>query len=298
MARVFFYSPHPDDETLSMGLAMLHYIANACDVHLVSITNGSALGVANTLNGSTDTGTAVACTTADHPYIHSPAREGYPLTATRITPADIAEARNREARSALAAMAMVPPVTPGVTGSITHHVENLPGDFAGTGSSSTSPVTPEGIAAAKAIIKRYVDEYPNSFHYTMSQTDDHHDHAACGFALRELKDDTVNKVPWGDITYAQALVNARFFVSRLYWAISQPDGQYPADVASMPGLAWFNYYGSNYSRYVDWMRNQVIKAYRAWNPAEGSYGVGYHQVSAQFASNFGPNASVANLWHA
>jgi LmbE family N-acetylglucosaminyl deacetylase len=283
-----------------MGLAMLHYIANGMPVHLVSMTNGSALGVANTLNGSTDTGTAVSCTISDHPYIHSPSREGYPLVspATRLTVDDIGAARNREARSALAAMAMVPPVTPGVVAPVFHHTENLPGDFAGSTSSSTSPVTPEGIATAKTIIKRYVDEYPNSFHFTMSQTDDHHDHAACGFALRELKDDTVNKVPWGDLTYAQALVNARFFVSRLYWAISQPDGQYPADVASMPGLAWFNYYGSNYQRYVDWMRNQVIKPYRAWNPAEGSYGIGYHQVSAQFNSNFGPNASVANLWHA
>jgi LmbE family N-acetylglucosaminyl deacetylase len=300
MARAFFYSPHPDDETLSMGLAMLYYIANGVDVHLVSITNGSALGVAYTLNGSTDAGAAVACTISDHPYIHNPAREGYPLAApaARLTAGDVGAARNREARSALAAMAMVPPVTPGVTGSVTHHIEDLPGDFAGTGSSSTSPVTPEGIAQAKAIIKRYVDAYPNSFHFTMSQTDDHHDHAACGFGLRELMDDTTNKVPWADISYHDALVNARFFVSRLYWATSQPDGKYPADVASMPALAWFNYSGSNYSRFCDWLRNQVVKPYRAWNPAEGAYGIGYHQVAAQFASNFGTGVSIGNLWHA
>lgn len=299
MTRVFFYSPHPDDEVLSMGLAMLHYIANACDVHLVSVTNGSALGVANTLNGSTDTGTAVACSITDHPYIHSPAREGYPLVspATRLTVEDIGAARNREARSALAAMAMVPPVTPGVTGSVTHHTENLPGDFAGTGSSSTSPVTPEGIAAAKTIIKKYVDEYPNSFHFTMSQTDDHHDHAACGFALRELKNDTTNKVPWSDITYAQALVNAKFFVSKLYW---ENDYALGADVKTMPGLQWFNYYGSNYDRFCAWMISQVIKPYRVWNPAQGAYGIGYHQVSSQFANCFPPAGAVAkqaNLWH-
>lgn len=297
MARVFFYSPHPDDETLSMGLAMLYYIASGVDVHLVSITNGSS--TADYLNGSTDSGTAVACTISDHPYIHDPMREGYPLDspATRLTVADIGAARNKEARSALAAMAMVPPVTPGVRGPVTHHLENLPGDFSGSSPSSTSPPTLEGIAMAKEIIKRYVDQYPNSFHFTMSETDDHHDHAACGIALRQLKNDDTNKVPWDDITYHDALVNARFFVSRLYWAISQPDGKYPADVAAMPNLAWFNA-GSRYGIYVDWLRTQVQKAYRSWNPAAGAYGVGYHQVSSQFERNFGPTVSVANLWHA
>lgn len=300
MARVFFYSPHPDDETLSMGLAMLHYIANAIEVHLVSMSNGSALGVCNTLNGSTEGGTPVACTIGDHPYIHSPAREAYPLVspATRLTVDDIGALRNEEARSALSMMAMVPPVTPGVTAPVVHHVHNLPGDWAGSSSSSTSPVTPEGIAAAKEIIKSYVDSYPNSFHYAMSETDDHHDHAACGLALRQLKNDTTNTVPWNsNLTYSAALVNARFFVSRLYWAISQPDGQYPADVASMPGLAWFNYYGAKYTDYCNWLRNQVSPVYRAWSPAAGTYGIGYHQVPSQFNNNFGPSASIANLWH-
>jgi len=294
MTRVFFYSPHPDDELLSMGLAFLHYLANGTDVHLVSMTPGDAAGVANTLNGVAN-GTAVACTSPDHPYIHSPAREGYaPFTAETI-----GQARAAEARSTLGSMAMVPPVTPGVLGSVTHHVETLHDGFGAPGEgSSTAPVTPEGIAAAKTVIKSYVDTYPNSFHFTMSQTDDHHDHAACGYALRELKDDTINMVPWASMTYAQALVNARFFVSRLYWAISQPNGQYPADVAAMPGLAWFNYYGSHYTDYCNWIRNQVVKPYRAWNPSAGAFGVGYHQVSSQFTNNFGPSANIANLWHA
>ena len=113
MGRVFFYAPHPDDETLSMGLAMLHYIANGFEVHLVSMCDGSADGVANTLNGSAN-GTPIVCSTpADHPYIHSPAREGYP--GGPLTAATVGAARILEARSALGAMAMVPPITPGVT---------------------------------------------------------------------------------------------------------------------------------------------------------------------------------------
>lgn len=297
VTRVFFYSPHPDDETLSMGLAMLHYIANGCDVHLVSMCNGEAAGVANTLNGSAN-GTAVVCSTpADHPYIHSPAREGY----TALTAADIGDARILEARSTLGAMAMVPPVTPGVLGTVTHHVAGLPAEFGDPGSgSSTSPPTPAGIASAKAVIKGYIDAYPNSFHYTMSDADHHHDHAACGIALRQLKNDTVNVIPGTSLTYHDALVNARFFVSRLYWAISQPDGHYQQDLldAANGTLAWFNYYGSRYTLYCDWLRNQVIKPYRSWNPAAGAFGVGYHQVVSQFTNNFGPSASIANLWHA
>lgn len=289
MGRVFMYSPHPDDETLSMGLAMLHYIANGYDVHLVSMTSGGALGIANTLNG-----TGPCTSPADHPYTHSAAREGY-ATHTVET---VAAGRIAEARSALGTMAMVPPVAGVTPGTVTHHAVGLLDGFGAPGQgSSTAPVTPEGIAAAKTVIKQFVDDYPNSFHYTMSQTDDHHDHAACGFALRQLKDDTTNKVPWADITYAQALGNARFFVSKLYWENDYAKG---ADVKTMPGLAWFNYYGANYDRYCDWML-KVIKAYRAWNPAGGSYAMGYHSVASQFANCFPPAGSTvkqANLWHA
>jgi LmbE family N-acetylglucosaminyl deacetylase len=297
VSRVFFYSPHPDDETLSMGIAMLYYLAAGVETHLVSVTNGSAIGVANTLNGNTEGGTPVACTISDHPFIHNPAREGYPLVdpATRLSADDIGAHRNEEARSVLAMMSQIPPNVAGVNAYIEHHVENLPGDFAGSTSSSTSPVTQTGIDQAKTIIKRYVDEYPNSFHYTMSETDDHHDHAACGIALRQLKNDNVNHVPWDStLTYAAALVNARFFVSKLYWENSYQNGQ---DVLTMPDLKWFPY-GTRYNDYVAWLRNQVIPIYRAWSPAAGAYGIGYHQVASQFNNNFGPAATTANLWHA
>jgi len=291
MGKVFFYSPHPDDETLSMGLAMLYYIAIGFEVHLVSMNSGGALGVAYTLNGiNAATSVVLVCSTAsDHPYIHNPAREGY-ASGAPLTVADIAAARIHEARSALGAMSMVPPVTPGVLGTVVHHVEDLPDFYGNPGStSSTAPVTPEGIATAKAAILPHVLNNPNSFHYTMSPSDKHPDHAACGYALKEIK--TENPT---------ALGTPRYFVSRLYWALSQPDGLYPPEVlaAANGTLAWFNYSGANYATYCDWLRTQVVPAFRKWNPAEGSYGVGYHQVSSQFNSNFGPSATIANLWHA
>jgi hypothetical protein len=39
----------------------------------------------------------------------------------------------------------------------------------------------------KAIIAGYAASHPNLFHHTMSYTDDHPDHAACGEGLRQLK---------------------------------------------------------------------------------------------------------------
>lgn len=276
-----------------MGLAMLYYIALGHSVHLVSMNSGGALGVAYTLNGvNSATGVAVACSTpGDHPYIHSPEREGYePHTAESI-----GAARILEARTALGMMAMVPPVTPGAGGTVTHHIGGLPDFYGNPGStSSTAPVTPEGIASAKAVILPFVQDNPNSFHYTMSPADHHPDHAACGLALREIK--TENPTLLG---------TPRFFISRLYWTIT--NGLYAADLRAAAGgtpadpngsIDWFDYAGSHYTTYANWLKNQVQDVYRAWNPAGGSFGIGYHQVSSQFNNNFGPTASVANLWHA
>lgn len=287
MGRVFFYAPHPDDETLSMGLAMIYYIACGFDVHLVSMTLGDAAGVANTLNGAANGAPLVCSTPADHPYTHDPVREGYP--AGPLTAEAIGIARTAEARSALGAMAMIPPNTGVTPGQVFHHVVGLHDGFGAPGqASSTAPVTREGIDAAKVAMLPFVTDYPNSFHYTMSPADHHHDHAACGKALREIKAEN------------PTLLGApRFFVSRLYWASSQPDGKYQQDLLDEAAgtLAWFAYSGANYDRYVAWLKTQVQKAYRNWNPAAGSYGIGYHQVTSQFNSNLGPSVSVGNLWH-
>jgi LmbE family N-acetylglucosaminyl deacetylase len=41
--------------------------------------------------------------------------------------------------------------------------------------------------ASDKVIRRYIADYPNSFHFIMSPTDNHPDHAAAGIALRRLK---------------------------------------------------------------------------------------------------------------
>ena len=286
---------------------MLHYIANGFETHLVSVTYGDALGCVNFLNGQTASGTPVVCPTpADHPWTHSPTREGYaPLTLQAV-----GEARIKEARTALGLMSMVPPINdsngnPITPGSVVHHIGGLSDGFGDHGlrcvdagsSSSTSPPTRAGIDAAKAVILPYVQNYPNSFHITTTPADHHHDHAACGIALREIK--TENPTLLG---------TPMFFISRLYWTVT--NGLYAEDLrvaaGGLPGgpgvgtngtIAWFTGPGVNYTTYANHLRNRVVKAFRSWNPAAGSYGIGYHQVSSQFEANFGPTASVANLFH-
>lgn len=295
MGRVIVYAPHPDDETLSVGLAMLHYIASGFETHLVSMTDGNALGVANTLNGSAN-GSPILCTSpADHPYVHNPAREQYePLTTDMIGTARLAEAR-----SVLGAMAMVPPITGSngqlvTPGEVVHHYGGLHDGFGAPGQgSSTAPATRDGIDAAKAVILQYVQDYPNTFHITMSPADHHHDHAACGIALREIKQENPT-----------LLGNPMFMISRLYWTVT--NGLYAADLRAAAGgtaadpngsIDWFPVPAAHYQGYVNHLRNKVIGRYRTWNPAAGSYGVGYHQVAAQFESNFASGVSVANLFH-
>jgi LmbE family N-acetylglucosaminyl deacetylase len=296
MGRVFLYPPHPDDDVLSMGLAFMHYIYSGFETHMVSMTNGDALGVANTLNGSAN-GSPILCTSpADHPYVHNPAREQYePLTTDAI-----GVARLDEARSVLGAMAMMAPVTgsngtPITPGQVFHHYGGLHDGFGAPGQgSSTAPVTREGIDAAKAVMLPFIQDNPNSFHITMSPADHHHDHAACGIALREIKQENPT-----------LLGTPMFMISRLYWTVT--NGLYAADLRAAAGgttgdpngsIDWFApFTTANYNLYVAHLRNKVIGRYRTWNPAAGSYGVGYHQVAAQFEANFGAAASVANLFH-
>lgn len=261
MSRVIFYSPHPDDETLSMGLAMVHYMASGFDVHLVSMTRGGNGGPLGSFNGTN------ACNWADHPYTHNPSREGY----TTLDAAALGAARLLEARNALGAMSTVTPSAGVTLGNVFHHEGGLPDAF---GSSSS------GVADAQAVIADFVATYTNTFHFTMSPTDDHPDHAACGQALRNLKDVDPN------------LANARFFVSRLYWNYANNP-----DVAAQPDLQWFNA-GARKSEYDAILRNRVQKAFSQWAPAAGSFAIGYHQVAGQFASNFGSSVSIGNLWHA
>lgn len=269
MSEVFLFEPHADDFMISMGIAAAHYLGAGWKVHLVTMSPSGSGGVLDDLAGD------VVC--GSHGYRHNPAKEGYvaPLED------DFHDLRFAESRAALGTLAAA------ITGSgdIEHFDGGLPTGFGGP---AGGPPTADGIAAAKAVIKEYVDANANgtTFFHTMSPTDNHPDHAACGQALRDLKNDPA---------YSYTLGGSRFFVSRLYWA--------DADVIA-EGTTTFPVTASRKAEY-DKACRIAAKAYAAWQPPH-TLAVGYHQVINQFyqngldsQGNWTPSNSVVieNRWH-
>lgn len=284
MTHVFFYAPHPDDETLSMSLAIMQFLASGgYTVHVVSMNRGGVTPASLRLGAG-----GSAC--GFHGYVHNPAVEGF---TTLVTNADVGAARITESRTAIGAMAMFPSLNPTNPSVLVHHDINLPDAYGGSDYANPAPT---GIALCADVIADMATTYPGSLHYAMSPGDHHPDHAALGQALRDAK------------TAGVVNGNARFFVSRLYWA-SYPgnNGAYtPSVVAAAGGTSNLQWYGSGSTTYADnkaaydaWIRGKVVPAFKAWNPAAGAFGIGgLHSTPGQFASNFDPGVSMANLWHA
>lgn len=269
MNDVYLIEPHADDFLLSKGIGAAHYLGAGYTVHVVTMSAGGSGGVLDDLAGD------VVCNS--HGYRHDPAVEGY----TAPQEADFRDLRLAESRAALGSLAAA------ITGSggVEHHDGGLATGFGGP---AGEPPTLEGIAAAKAVIKDLVDTHANgtTFFHTMSPTDNHPDHAACGAALRQLKQDPA---------YSAIVSGSRFFVSRLYWA--------DADVIA-EGTTTFPATASRKAEYDKAVRI-AAKAYAAWQPPR-ALGVGYHQVINQFyqngldsQGNRTPSNSVVieNRWH-
>lgn len=291
------FVPHPDDELLSMWPAM-HYLACGYEVHFVYLTRGEVTPASLRLDGSAVCGW--------HGYTHNPAREGYTLPTVE----QIGLARLAEGRSCIGAMASISPVSGYTTGAVYQHDENLGTAYGSSGSaSSTAPTTAEGVDKAEAVIRRYVTEYPGATFWSMSPTDAHPDHAACGKAFRRLKGvphvDASGNVTYtgGDLELGPLLEWSRFMVSKLYW--NTPAGQAGSRVAEP--CSWYpNKPGFNNlpvpraAEYTAWLQAKVVPTYKAWNPAQGSFAIGGgHSTPSQFASCFdnpGPYG-VSALWH-
>lgn len=293
------FTPHPDDELLSIW-PYLHYLASGYDVHIVFLTRGEVTAASLRLDGSQ------VCAWGNHAYTHNPAFEQYAVPTVE----EIGLARLRESESAAGAMAMIPPSIAGQPGYVFTHDENLGTAYGCDGcGSSTAPWTETGVAKAQEVMRRYVELYPSSILWTMSPTDAHPDHAAAGEALRRLKGRPVMGAD-GNITYvdgdpvlAPALVNSRFFVSKLYW--STPLGSPGSRLGEYCG--WYpNIYPDNtktlarINEYTAWIKAKVLSCCTAWNPAQGSFAInGGHSVPSQFANCFGPPPPfiASALWH-
>lgn len=311
MKRCIVIIPHPDDETLSMW-PMIHYLGADYECHFVFMSDGPVTAASLRLDPDPTHyagGVQPVCSWADHNYLHDPAQEQY----TVPTVEEIGLARFKEGSSAVGAMGMIPP-SPGIaqTGRVFVHREGLPTNWGSSGAaSSTAPPTEEGIAAVDTIIRKYIALYPNSLFFTMSPTDAHCDHRACGIALRRLKGNPVYMGPaatprftytGGDPVLAPALTNAAFFVSKLYWNYTA--AQYGNRLSEF--CSWYpNTYPDNNlvlarrDEYTNWLRTKVLKAYTAWDPAAGVFAIGGgHSVPSQFNNCFGSALPyVSALWH-
>lgn len=285
--RLIVAVAHPDDELLTFW-PYIHYLASGYDVHIVWMTRGEVTAASLRLDG------AVVC--PGHGYKHNPATEQYTLPTVE----EIGLVRLHEGMSSAGAMAMHPPIDPVAPGYLFTHDENSGTAYGCSGcGSSQAPTTPEGVAMADAMFRRYITDYPASIYWTHSPTDAHPDHAALGVALRNLKNDP---------TLGPSLAYSRFFVSKLYWSTAA--GQ-PGSRVGEP-CAWYpNAYPNNVSDeannfpnrqgYTDWIKTYAVKPYtEGWNPAHGAFAVGgKHSTPSQFGSCFGPAiVKAAALWHA
>ncbi|WP_124728798.1 PIG-L family deacetylase [Staphylospora marina] len=158
MRPVIFYAPHPDDETLNMGITIAEHVAAGRPTHVVLLTHGRVTAALNAINGAAYSGYWKAT--------HNPAAEGYePLTKDTL-----AEARVREFHHACGQLGVLPEW---------RHIEYLDNP----GSTNGENVT---YSEARGVIEKYINMFPDADHYTLSYHDIHPEHAAAGQALLDL----------------------------------------------------------------------------------------------------------------
>lgn len=222
-----FVAAHPDDETLAEGVAIAEHIAAGQQVHVVFLTDGEASGTLATLNGSGVCGW--------WGVQHDPAAEGY----LPLDPGDLAEARVREAATALDCLAV------GLPGKLFVHQAHLP----------DGGVTTE---AAQAAILAVCDEIAPAEpvrlkgHTWVTGIESHPDHLNAGQAIRNLS--FVDPARFSD---------RRHYVLPGYW--NDPDLRsvvWGFDTPTDAGIAA--------------RARNATRAYAAWSPMAGAYAIGYH----------------------
>ncbi len=156
-----FYVPHADDETLTMGVAILQCLARGEEVHLVLMTDGSACGSVHFLNGT------AKCPV--HEKYHNPLEERY-LDGMLDTQDHVA-ARRKEFLAAAERL-------------------GVPSSNCRVYGYKDGKLTEE--QARQVALRVENDEDvpgPKTHHTTTSKYDDHNDHVACGNALAALHEE-------------------------------------------------------------------------------------------------------------
>jgi LmbE family N-acetylglucosaminyl deacetylase len=160
--EVFFYSPHPDDETLSFGVMAAELVANGYEVNFVLLSQGVTTKAIDIVNGNADSFLNGA---KGFKGRHKVTTEGY----VAITPAEVGAARVNEFRAAAGLLGADPSRV---------HVANT---FDGIDYSL------ENISKT---IAAHVAAHPHALHITMSTIDSHPQHRIAGEALRQIAVDS------------------------------------------------------------------------------------------------------------
>ena len=182
-----FYTPHPDDETLSMGVLIAAAVGRGDRVIVVSLTDGRTTGAV----------TAIDSQLAAERR-HRPGTPPALLTEDEVAAARIGELRRATADLGVAAGDV-----------FLAHLD-------GGGTDGGGVVT---VAEAAAVIRAFAARYPGATHVTMSDAAERQqDHLDAGVALRQLLD-------VGIVTAAQWTVSRLWWqlpVPRWSWALPTP----------------------------------------------------------------------------
>ncbi|HEU5110200.1 MAG TPA: PIG-L family deacetylase [Micromonosporaceae bacterium] len=175
-----FVAAHPDDELLSMGVAIAEHVAFGRDVHVLWLTDGGTTSARNAINGTT--------TSSWWGVPHDPAAEGYaPLTVQ-----DCAAARIREATNSVRLLATGHPAPITV-----HRAQLQDGAY-------TQFAAEAAIAAVADLIAPGAPVHLKTHSWLV---DNHPDHLAAGGAAKALNTADPSRYP-----------AVRYYVQSTYWA--------------------------------------------------------------------------------
>lgn len=178
-----FYVPHPDDEMLTMGVALFNHVwKGSSEVHVVLLSHGGASGVYNVLTGERKSRLL-------NRYV-DPVKEGY----APFTIEDFKEARVNEFKYSVSILGVKP--------------ENIHIMDLGDGNITKDEM--------KEVIMSFENKYNDVRHKTMSWDDNHPDHANGGKALLELYKEGKVKDARFYAKNSQALETPEDFSMKLY----------------------------------------------------------------------------------
>lgn len=213
--QVIFYSPHPDDETLSFGMLASELYANGFEVHLVLLTQGMTTKAISVINGETESTVSASGAFRGR---HIPLVEGY----EQQTPERIGAIRINEFRAA-AGLLKIPSER-------VHTIDTQDGDA----------YTVENI---KRVVTKYAQLYPKATHVTLSTIDLHPQHRIAAEALRQSSTEqnfksayVVSRTTWVRLLKRQAV--AKDSIPQLHWFKPTTKIADVAINATLPYSAW------------------------------------------------------------